>query len=112
MAVASKKIPVPDEVRIKTALLSVSDKTGIVELARALTDKGVRLVSTGGTHKALADAGLPVSDVSELTGFPEIMDRRGARGPFRLSGLAGAGGRHRPPRDGTARTQSRPVLCV
>lgn len=76
MAVASKKIPAPDEVRIKTALLSVSDKTGIVELARALNDKGIRLISTGGTHKALADAGLPVSDVSELTGFPEIMDGR------------------------------------
>jgi phosphoribosylaminoimidazolecarboxamide formyltransferase/IMP cyclohydrolase len=76
MAVASKKIPAPDEVRIKTALLSVSDKAGIVELARALHQKGVRLVSTGGTHKALTDAGLPVSDVSELTGFPEIMDGR------------------------------------
>lgn len=76
MAVASKKIPAPDEVRIKTALLSVSDKSGIVELARHLNDRGVRLVSTGGTHKALADAGLPVSDVSELTGFPEIMDGR------------------------------------
>jgi len=76
MAVASKKIPAPDEVRIKTALLSVSDKTGIVELARALHQKGVRLVSTGGTHKALTDAGLPVSDVSELTGFAEIMDGR------------------------------------
>ncbi|AUX78277.1 bifunctional phosphoribosylaminoimidazolecarboxamide formyltransferase/IMP cyclohydrolase [Sinorhizobium fredii] len=76
MAVASKKIPAPDEVRIQTALLSVSDKAGIVDLARALNEKGVRLVSTGGTHKALAGAGLPVSDVSELTGFPEVMDGR------------------------------------
>jgi phosphoribosylaminoimidazolecarboxamide formyltransferase / IMP cyclohydrolase len=76
MAVASKKIPAPDQVTVRTALLSVSDKTGIVDLARALHDKGVHLVSTGGTHKALADAGLPVTDVSELTGFPEVMDGR------------------------------------
>ncbi|MBD8556737.1 bifunctional phosphoribosylaminoimidazolecarboxamide formyltransferase/IMP cyclohydrolase [Rhizobium sp. CFBP 8762] len=76
MAVISKKIPTPDQVTIRTALLSVSDKTGIVELAKALADKGVRLVSTGGTHKALSDAGLDVRDVSDLTGFPEIMDGR------------------------------------
>ena len=76
MAVASKKIPAPDRVAIKTALLSVSDKTGIVELAQALSKKGVRLLSTGGTHKALSDAGLAVTDVSEVTGFPEIMDGR------------------------------------
>ncbi len=76
MAVASKKIPAPDRVAIKTALLSVSDKTGIVELAQALSKKGVRLLSTGGTHKALSDAGLAVTDVSDVTGFPEIMDGR------------------------------------
>ncbi len=76
MAVVSKKIPAPDKVRVKTALLSVSDKTGIVELARALVEQGVTLLSTGGTHKAIADAGLAVKDVSELTGFPEIMDGR------------------------------------
>jgi phosphoribosylaminoimidazolecarboxamide formyltransferase/IMP cyclohydrolase len=76
MAVSSKKIPAPDQVKIVTALLSVSDKTGIVELARALHEKGVRLVSTGGTHKTLSEAGLPVRDVSELTGFPEVMDGR------------------------------------
>ena len=76
MAVVSKKIPAPDKVSIKTALLSVSDKTGIVELARALADKGVRLLSTGGTHKAIAAAGLAVTDVSDVTGFPEIMDGR------------------------------------
>ncbi len=76
MAVASKKIPAPDRVAIKTALLSVSDKTGIVELAQALSKKGVRLLSTGGTHKALSDAGLEVTDVSDVTGFPEIMDGR------------------------------------
>ncbi|MHA7971126.1 bifunctional phosphoribosylaminoimidazolecarboxamide formyltransferase/IMP cyclohydrolase [Rhizobium sp. CAU 1783] len=76
MAVVSKKIPVPDRVKVRTALLSVSDKTGIIELAQALNDMGVRLLSTGGTHKAIAAAGLPVTDVSEVTGFPEIMDGR------------------------------------
>jgi phosphoribosylaminoimidazolecarboxamide formyltransferase/IMP cyclohydrolase len=62
--------------RISRALLSVSDKTGLVDFARALASHGVELVSTGGTAKALADAGLPVRDVSELTGFPEMMDGR------------------------------------
>ena len=76
MAVVSKKIPAPDKVRIRTALLSVSDKTGIVDLARALDALGIRLLSTGGTYKTLAEAGLPVTDVSEVTGFPEIMDGR------------------------------------
>ena len=61
---------------IKTALLSVSDKSGLADLARALSTKGVRLVSTGGTATALRDAGLPVRDVSDLTGFPEMMDGR------------------------------------
>ncbi|WP_117194592.1 bifunctional phosphoribosylaminoimidazolecarboxamide formyltransferase/IMP cyclohydrolase [Rhizobium terrae] len=76
MAVVSKKIPAPDRVKIRTALLSVSDKTGIIELAKALTEQGVKLLSTGGTHKAIAAAGLAVTDVSEVTGFPEIMDGR------------------------------------
>lgn len=76
MAVASKKIPAPDRVKIRTAMLSVSDKAGIIELAKALTEQGVRLLSTGGTHKAIAAAGLAVTDVSEVTGFPEIMDGR------------------------------------
>jgi phosphoribosylaminoimidazolecarboxamide formyltransferase / IMP cyclohydrolase len=62
--------------RIARALLSVSDKTGLVPFAAALAERGVALVSTGGTRKALADAGLPVTDISELTGFPEIMDGR------------------------------------
>jgi phosphoribosylaminoimidazolecarboxamide formyltransferase / IMP cyclohydrolase len=62
--------------RISRALLSVSDKTGLVDFARALAARGVELVSTGGTRKALADAGLDVRDVSELTGFPEMMDGR------------------------------------
>jgi phosphoribosylaminoimidazolecarboxamide formyltransferase/IMP cyclohydrolase len=76
MAVVSKKIPAPDLVRVRTALLSVSDKAGIVEFARGLHERGVRLLSTGGTHKTLAAEGLPVIDVSEITGFPEIMDGR------------------------------------
>ena len=63
-----------DQVSIKRALLSVSDKTGIVELGQSLARNGVELVSTGGTAKALRDAGLTVSDISELTGFPEMMD--------------------------------------
>src|SRR3954467_2778603 len=62
---------------IRRALLSVSDKTGLVEFARELHAKyGVELIATGGTRKALADAGLPVKDVGELTGFPEILDGR------------------------------------
>ncbi|MEO1989262.1 MAG: bifunctional phosphoribosylaminoimidazolecarboxamide formyltransferase/IMP cyclohydrolase [Martelella sp.] len=76
MAVASKKIPAPDLVTVKTALLSVSDKSGIVEFASALAARGIRLLSTGGTHKTLAEAGLEVTDVSAITGFPEIMDGR------------------------------------
>ncbi|UCG71972.1 MAG: bifunctional phosphoribosylaminoimidazolecarboxamide formyltransferase/IMP cyclohydrolase [Chromatiales bacterium] len=62
--------------QIHRALLSVSDKRGIVDFARTLADRGVRLVSTGGTAKALRDAGLSVTPVSEITGFPEIMDGR------------------------------------
>jgi phosphoribosylaminoimidazolecarboxamide formyltransferase / IMP cyclohydrolase len=62
--------------RVTRALLSVSDKTGLIELARALAAHGVELISTGGTAKAIAAAGLKVRDVSELTGFPEMMDGR------------------------------------
>ena len=58
------------------ALLSVSDKTGIVDLGRGLVARGFELVSTGGTATALADAGLPVTSVSDVTGFPEMMDGR------------------------------------
>ncbi|WP_010161591.1 bifunctional phosphoribosylaminoimidazolecarboxamide formyltransferase/IMP cyclohydrolase [Sphingomonas sp. PAMC 26617] len=61
---------------IRRALLSVSDKTGIVDLAKGLAEHGVELVSTGGTAKALRDAGLEVRDISDLTGFPEMMDGR------------------------------------
>jgi phosphoribosylaminoimidazolecarboxamide formyltransferase/IMP cyclohydrolase len=62
--------------RVSRALISVSDKSGLVEFARALAAAGVELISTGGTRKALADAGVAVLDVSEVTGFPEMMDGR------------------------------------
>jgi phosphoribosylaminoimidazolecarboxamide formyltransferase/IMP cyclohydrolase len=62
--------------RATRALISVSDKTGVVEFARALAGHGIELVSTGGTRKTLSDAGLKVLDVSDLTGFPETMDGR------------------------------------
>ncbi|MCT4708953.1 bifunctional phosphoribosylaminoimidazolecarboxamide formyltransferase/IMP cyclohydrolase [Enterobacteriaceae bacterium H11S18] len=61
---------------VRRALLSVSDKAGIVEFAQALSQRGVELLSTGGTARLLADAGLPVTEVSDYTGFPEMMDGR------------------------------------
>src|ERR1700744_2660488 len=68
--------PAPDRALVKRALISVFDKTGLVEAAKTLVDLGVELVSTGGTRAASAAAGLPVKDVAELTGFPEMMDGR------------------------------------
>ena len=62
--------------KIRRALLSVTDKTGLVEFAQALTGHGVELISTGGTARALREAGLTVKDISELTGFPEMLDGR------------------------------------
>jgi phosphoribosylaminoimidazolecarboxamide formyltransferase/IMP cyclohydrolase len=62
--------------RVTRALISVSDKTGLIDFARALADKGIELISTGGTSKAIADAGIAVKDVSEITQFPEMMDGR------------------------------------
>jgi phosphoribosylaminoimidazolecarboxamide formyltransferase/IMP cyclohydrolase len=62
--------------QVRRALLSVSDKSGLVEFAQGLSKHGVALISTGGTAKALRDAGLTVADVSEVTGFPEMMDGR------------------------------------
>src|SRR6202049_227418 len=62
--------------RVTRALLSVSDKSGLIEFARALAAHGIDLVSTGGTAKAIAAAGLKVRDVSDLTGLPEMMDGR------------------------------------
>src|ERR1044071_9438163 len=61
---------------IRRALLSVSDKTHLLDLARGLAAFGVELVSTGGTRKALVEGGLSVREVSELTGFPEMLDGR------------------------------------
>ncbi|MFZ9073856.1 MAG: bifunctional phosphoribosylaminoimidazolecarboxamide formyltransferase/IMP cyclohydrolase, partial [Paracoccaceae bacterium] len=61
---------------VRRALLSVSDKTGLIDLATSLNQRGVELVSTGGSAKTLRDAGLEVRDVATLTGFPEMMDGR------------------------------------
>ena len=65
-----------DQVKIRRALISVSDKTGLIELANGLSAQGVQLVSTGSTAKQIADAGLAVKEVSEVTGFPESLDGR------------------------------------
>src|SRR5512142_2921195 len=67
---------VPARDLMRKALLSVSNKTGIVVLARGLVSRGFEIVSTGGTARTLADAGVPVTGVSEITGFPEMMDGR------------------------------------
>ena len=61
---------------IKRALISVSDKTGIVDLAKELSNVGVEIISTGGTHKTLSDAGINVTNISDITGFPECLDGR------------------------------------
>lgn len=65
-----------DRIQIKRALLSVSDKTGLLELAQALVNAGVSIISTGGTYSAIKNAGLPVTEVAEVTGFPETLDGR------------------------------------
>src|SRR5580693_8114177 len=65
-----------DPAKIQRAILSVTDKTGLVEFARKLSDLGVELISTGGTAKLLRDSGIAVKDISELTGFPEMLDGR------------------------------------
>lgn len=76
MSLKANATQAPDRVRVRRALLSVFDKTGLVDFARELAALDVELVSTGGTYRALSEAGLAVRDVSELTGFPEIMDGR------------------------------------
>src|SRR5215208_3784793 len=68
--------PVPGAITVRRALLSVSDKTGLVPFAQALHARGVTLLSTGGTAKVLAEAGLPVVNVSDVTRFPEMLDGR------------------------------------
>src|SRR5271157_2168372 len=65
-----------DLVKITRALLRVSDKSGLIEFAKVLASHGVELISTGGTSKAIKDAGIPVKDISEVTGFPEMLDGR------------------------------------
>ncbi len=62
--------------KIKRAIISVTDKTGVADLAKALHEMGVEVISTGGTARVIREAGVPVKDVSELTGFPEMMDGR------------------------------------
>src|SRR5499425_875911 len=62
--------------KIQRAILSVTDKTGLVDFARQLTGMDVELISTGGTAKLLRESGIPVKDISELTGFPEMLDGR------------------------------------
>jgi len=74
--VASLGPVAPGEVQVARALLSVSDKTGIVEFARGLADLGIEIISTGGTALELSAAGIPVRSITDLTGFPEIMDGR------------------------------------
>ena len=66
----------PDIIPIRRALISVSDKTGLVPLAQALAGAGVEILSTGGTARALREAGIAVKEVSDHTGFPEILDGR------------------------------------
>src|SRR5215467_12019809 len=66
----------PDLIRISRALISVSDKSGLAELGRALAGAGAEILSTGGSAQALKQAGLAVTEVSEFTGFPELLDGR------------------------------------
>jgi phosphoribosylaminoimidazolecarboxamide formyltransferase/IMP cyclohydrolase len=74
-SVSTFEAVIPDTL-VSRALLSVSDKTGIVEFARGLSELGIEIISTGGTARELTEAGLPVRSISDLTGFPEIMDGR------------------------------------
>src|SRR5579871_3827691 len=76
MAVHATQIPPPDLVPVRRALVSVFDKTVLADLARALAGRGVEIVSTGGTRAAIAAVGVAVVDISDVTGFPEIMDGR------------------------------------
>jgi phosphoribosylaminoimidazolecarboxamide formyltransferase / IMP cyclohydrolase len=76
MSSSSSSSAQPERVTIRRALLSVSDKSGIADFARALHQAGVELLSTGGTYKLLVDGGIPVTEVAAYTGFPEIMDGR------------------------------------
>ena len=76
VSAVSQNLDPNSSIAVRRALISVSDKTGLIDLAKALAAHGVELVSTGGTHKALADAGLKPKEISELTGFPEGLGGR------------------------------------
>jgi len=65
-----------DKIKIQRAVVSVSNKAGVIEFAQGLAEMGVEMISTGGTARALKEAGVQVKDVSEITGFPEMMDGR------------------------------------
>ncbi|UCE47321.1 MAG: IMP cyclohydrolase, partial [Phycisphaerales bacterium] len=64
------------DVEVKTALISVSDKAGVVDFAKKLSEMGVKIISTGGTSKKLSEAGIDVVGIESVTGFPEMMDGR------------------------------------
>ena len=111
---ADAAVPTP-----RRALLSVSDKTGLVDLGRGLVARGFELVSTGGTARALRDAGLPVTDVAAVTGFPEMLDGRVKTLHPRIhGGLLGRSSPCRPStpaarrRDRTVRARRRQPLPV
>ena len=86
-----KNFPLNKEpLKIKRALISVYDKTGIVDLAKSLVNFNIEIISTGGTEKTLRELGVPVTNVSEYTGFPEIMDGRVKTiNPFIEGGILG-----------------------
>src|SRR3954447_10306632 len=75
-AISEVEVTAPGEVRVKRALVTVSDKTGIADFARCLVQLGVEIVSTGGTAKHLAEAGIETRAIDDLTGFPEMLDGR------------------------------------
>lgn len=98
--------------QIKRALLSVSDKTGITELAKTLHESGVELISTGGTAAAIRDSGIPVKDVNEVTGFPECLDGRvKTLHPFIHGGIL-ARTSHRPDNDELRKLDIDPIELV
>src|SRR5688572_20991984 len=76
MVALAKSFPIPEVVPIRRALISVSDRTGLAELGKALIGRGVTIVSSGGTRRALAEAGVPATEVETVTGFPEMLGGR------------------------------------
>ncbi|MCC5915469.1 MAG: bifunctional phosphoribosylaminoimidazolecarboxamide formyltransferase/IMP cyclohydrolase [Balneolaceae bacterium] len=98
--------------KVKRALISVSDKSGITELASALHNAGVELISTGGTAKAIKEAGLPVKDVSEITGFPECLDGRVKTLHPKVHGGVLARTSHQPDLDELKKLEISPIEMV